>query len=334
MAITLCGVYNDNDDMTRTPLMMAVRSNDWDHMIDEAISRREWQPAAHLFPDKTWTVNQQRMLDTVRALIENGLADPAETSESDMVGVSAISFVESPTNPALEYLLQQIEIVDVSDVIKGLFRFEWTSDITQVIILHLVKLATTSQGFRILDKLLTHLILFLAKYSSSILSKLPSISRKPSNDLSPFQEALRLLLEAGVDLYGGSLYKSPLNILTLPLYFGPSEDLDDYINDSIRTWLHCLEECDVDIKDYLQTEHNLYWYGGNYAFTTSRKFGQAVSGSEYKKVKCKFERFIFFDFTEPDLKNSVTVAYKKVYDSRDRDIEKEIEQNVPGSWRD
>ena len=289
--------------------------------VNMKICQREWGPVQHLFTGNHWRRDSERLLDTLRVLVEQGAVDPAETTQPDFNCETAISMFNLKADcsavEALDYLLRQVDTTQFEDL-------EWSSwllspDLTvmgqEIILCHLTRLTCLLPTPFYLEATLGCLCINMAR-----LDQMEQFSKGDLNKWrkTVFWENLNKLIDAKADQHRGFDYWTVMRLLSNPFFEKHvHRDLKKRIDDAAQMWLLWLEECGVDNHDYLQEKHD---FGSDLAAYPSLLDHGLVTGKEgeiWWAVPDMVQRFALYDFRHADLNECHTRAYRQLCNSQD-----------------
>ena len=303
-----------------------------------AVCQREWRPVSHLFGDTKWMPNQQKALDTMRVLVEQGSADPVVSTQFDSRVETAISMFDidsrAPAIGVLEYLLNQVNVSEFNELANTLMwpQSHKTTLAAGTLISYLAKLACSAKDPRCMQQALVCLV--------NRLNNLCSYDRRTWEDFiqcpdgqDRFRKGLKSLVDTGVDLHTEYRGLQPLRMLLKPAKT-ISEQVDRRINELVQIWLQWLEECGIDLESYLRKEHDLQSDTSTSLSTFVRSYYKKTKNSGYIKVEIQVERHLLFDFAQTDLTKSLTVRHEVLNDSRHQKSPENESKDIPGTWVD
>ena len=280
--------------------------------VNTEICQREWVPVAHLFLENCWKREAQKMLDTLKVLVEYGAGDPVETTQPEFNYETAISLfnleASDPADDALEYLLRQVDTSQFEELnwSSWLLSPDLTVKDQELVISHITRLACLSQKTLHLEYTLGCLLNNMRR-----LSQFDEYSRESLDEWRKtiFWENLNKLIDAKTDRQKGFDFWTVLRLLSNP-QLGFCEDVRGRLNEGSQMWLLWLEECGIDNRSYLEENHDFHSNATAYPLLLEYAPTVGKEGEVRWDVPEIVMRFLYYDCAHVDLNECHTRSYR------------------------
>ena len=276
-------------------------------------------------------------MDTIRVLVERGSADPLARIQSKVGHETDVTLVDSDVSlehrGVLEYLLRQVDLDQFDELASTVtwgYAVERHSLTYAAVLSRLVQLARLSQQPGYLQTAFSAIV---NSFRSVFLIQVANLSLDQSTE-RVLENPLKELIEAGADPNAHFKEWTVLRRLLEPWYYRDTtfENFDRCVNGQVELWLKLLNACGIDVLRYLEKEYYLYWNSSDYPFRLQTLFSTEERNLAYtneNRIKATLERFLFFDFTNPDPTKALTIFHKMVSWGP-----AEESMSMPGSWID